>query len=119
IRSRKEMLIPVTLRNSKNTTEMVKKEELNLTTALGADFAEPSPLEKQRLRIKGGAKVTDLRNGKLRSAGLKPGFIITRIDDVVVENPDHMMKVLKEKQGGVLVEGMYPNGARGYFALGL
>jgi len=58
-----------------------------------------------------------LRNGKLRSAGLKPGFIITRIDDVVVENPDHMMKVLKEKQGGVLVEGMYPNGARGYFAL--
>ncbi|MFN3341516.1 MAG: trypsin-like peptidase domain-containing protein [Flavobacteriales bacterium] len=119
IRGRKELLISVTLRNSKNTTEMVKKEDLNLATALGADFAEPSPFEKQRLRIKGGAKVTDLRNGKLRSAGLKPGFIITKIDDVVVENPDHLMKVLKEKQGGVLVEGMYPNGARGYFALGL
>lgn len=118
-RNKDELLVPVTLRNSEGTTGLVKKEVVNLKTALGATFTEPSAVEKQRLRLKGGAKVLELKNGKLRSAGLKQGFIITKVDDTPVTSPEHLMKVLSEKKGGVLVEGVYPNGARGYFAFGL
>lgn len=119
LRAEKEMIIPVTLRNAEGTTAVVKKEKLNLKSALGASFEPVSATEKMKLGIKGGAKIVELKNGKLREAGLKEGFIITKIDDQPILSPDELMKVLSSKKGGVLGEGLYSNGSKGYFAFGL
>ena len=60
-----------------------------------------------------------LGSGKLRNAGITHGFIITKIDKQPVTDPEVVAKLFKSKKGGILVEGIYPNGAKGYFGFGL
>jgi hypothetical protein len=60
-----------------------------------------------------------LDGGKLRSSGIKEGFIITRIDQEQIRTADDIERILAAKRGGVLIEGIYPNGVRAYYGLGL
>ena len=57
--------------------------------------------------------------GKLRSAGIKEGFIITSIDKKPILSTSDLDSALKTKQGGVLIEGIYPNGMRAYYGFGI
>jgi hypothetical protein len=57
--------------------------------------------------------------GKLRAAGIKEGFIITSVDKKPILSTEDLENVLKTKQGGVLIEGIYPNGMRAYYGFGI
>ena len=108
------------LKNREGNTEIVKKESSELTIALGATFKKPSSKELKTLKLNSGIQVTALSSGKLRSAGVREGFIITKVDGDTIETTKQMMEVLKTKSGhGVLIEGVYPNGKKAYYALGL
>jgi serine protease Do len=119
MRDKKEMIVPVKLRNSEGTTAIVKKEDIEIKTVHGAAFGKVSVEEKNLLKLKGGAKVITLSSGKIASAGIKKGFIITRIDQQEITNPEQVYKILEGKKGSVIVEGYYPNGSKGYFSFGL
>jgi len=119
IREGSEILIPVTLKNSEGTTASVKKETVELKSALGASFREATSEECAKLKIKSGVKVTGISPGKLYQSGIKKGLIITKIDNESVTSVDKLMKLLEEKDGGVLIEGIYPNGTKAYFGFGL
>jgi hypothetical protein len=41
------------------------------------------------------------------------------VDNENVTTVDKLMKILEEKEGGVLIEGIYPNGTKAYFGFGL
>jgi Do/DeqQ family serine protease len=117
LREGKEQQLAVTLRNKDGDTRIVKAEEsLNL---LGASFEQASAEERGRLGLQGGVKVSKLYSGKLRSAGIKEGFIITSIDKKPVRNTQELDQLLKEKQGGILIEGVYPNGMKAYYGFGI
>ena len=58
-------------------------------------------------------------DGVLLDAGIKPGFIILKLDGQKVYDAIGLSELLKEKSGGVLIEGIYPNGKRAYYGLGL
>jgi S1-C subfamily serine protease len=60
-----------------------------------------------------------VNGGKFRSSGIREGFIITRIDQETVSKPEDVERILSSRKGGVLVEGVYPNGQRAYYGLGL
>lgn len=110
--------VAVVLRNTRGTTKLVKSSDV--VNMLGAEFAEPSDDEMQKLGINNGIKVSKLEAGKLRSAGIKEGFIITKIDNEKVTSLDEVQRQLTEKRsGGVLIEGIYPNGLRAYYGFGL
>ena len=64
-------------------------------------------------------RITKLINGKLASAGIKQGFIITSIDRKKVTNVQELSDYLQDKAGGVLIEGIYPNGVKAYYGFGL
>jgi serine protease Do len=64
-------------------------------------------------------KVQGLGKGKLKDAGVREGFIITRIDRREVGSPEDAAKLLERKQGGVLIEGIYPNGLTAYYGFGM
>lgn len=120
-RNGKEMNIGVTLRNLDGTTAVVlpsKSSDVKINQ-LGASLVPVSDEEKQRLNIKGGAKVAQLNEGTLKEIGVKTGFIITTIDHQKVNSPEDVKNFLDEKSGGVLVEGVYPNGLRAYYAFGM
>ncbi len=117
LRDGSEKTVLVTLRNKDGDTKIVKNEpSLNL---LGATFGSITNDEKAKLGIKNGIKISKLLAGKLRSAGIKEGFIITSIDKKPIINTNDLENALKTKQGGVLIEGVYPNGMRAYYGFGI
>jgi S1-C subfamily serine protease len=64
-------------------------------------------------------KVEDVAAGKLQAAGIKKGFVITAIDKQPVTSSADLKKILDTKKGGILIEGVYPNGMKAYYALAL
>ncbi len=120
VRNGKSMEVPVTFRNLDGNTSVVKPETTtNMVAALGASLAPLTDEEKQSLNLKGGAEVTQLNDGTLKEIGIKRGFIITKIDHQNINSPEDVSSILNEKTGGVLVEGVYPNGMRAYYAFGI
>ncbi|HEV7232327.1 MAG TPA: Do family serine endopeptidase [Bacteroidia bacterium] len=118
-RDTKESSLAVVLKNKDNNTRLVEKESVEVTRALGATFETVSGEEKAKLGIENGLKVTKLESGKLRSAGIKEGFIITTIDHKQVNSKEELKSVLENKKGGILIEGIYTNGMRAYYAFGI
>lgn len=117
VRDGAEKTTSVTLKNSEGNTNIVKSNDvLNL---LGANFQNITDAEEKRLSINGGVKITDLNQGKLRNAGIKEGFIITQIDKKPINSTDDVNEALRNKKGGVLIEGIYPNGMRAYYGFGI
>jgi len=51
----------------------------------------------------------------LRSLGLEEGFIITAINYEDIESPEQLAEVLSGYQGRIRLEGVNPNGQKGYY----
>ena len=120
IRDGQTIDVPVTLRNLDGNTNLVKSSsQVDIIRELGASLAPLSDEEKQRLNLEGGAKVAQLNEGALREVGIRRGFIITKIDHQKIKSPSDVRNILDEKSGGVLVEGVYPNGIPAYYAFGM
>ncbi len=118
-RNNQEKLLAVVLKNKDNNTDVVTKPKIEVVSTLGASFEEVSSDEKKLLNIENGLKVSKLGAGKLLSAGIKEGFIITSVDKKKISTIEDIKSTLENKKGGVLIEGIYPNGMRAYYGFGL
>lgn len=117
LRDGKEQQLAIQLRNKDGDTRIVRAEES--LSLLGATFEQANAEERGRLGLQGGVKVSKLYSGKLRSAGIREGFIITSIDKKPIRSTQDLDQALKQKQGGVLIEGVYPNGMKAYYGFGI
>jgi S1-C subfamily serine protease len=108
----------VELRNRDGGTEMVTKEA-DVLVQLGAELRPLDEGSMRKLGIRNGLQVKNLSAGKLKGAGVKEGFIITRIDRKTVQSSQDVMSALNKKEGGVLIEGVYPNGLTAYYGFGM
>ncbi|MBP7848900.1 MAG: Do family serine endopeptidase [Lentimicrobiaceae bacterium] len=118
-RGNKEQAFDVTLRNQENTTNTVARQNKEVLKSLGATLVPVDQAIAQRLGIKHGVSVTKLEKGKLSEAGIREGFIILSIDNRPVKTPEDIENILSGRSGGVLLEGVYPNGIRAYYGFGL
>lgn len=122
LREGREKEIPVTLKNNAGSTSLVKKDEpAAILNTLGADFSPLSKKEAERLGLEGGVQINRLYPGKLRNqTDIREGFIITKVDRQPVRTLDDLTKALEHKQGGVMLEGVYPNNSSQvyYYAFG-
>lgn len=107
------------LRNIHGDTSIVKRGEREVIELLGATLEDVTGRDLGRLRIESGVRVASLSQGRLASAGIREGFIITHVDRNRVSSARELVALLSDKSGGVLVEGIYPNGTRAYYGLGL
>jgi S1-C subfamily serine protease len=107
----------VTLRNLQGDTGIVKAGTYD--TILGAKIVNLDDQEKSKLGIKNGVKVAELQEGKLKASGVKPGFVITQINNKPVSSVDELNRILNTIRGGVYLEGVYQNGSVAYYAFGL
>jgi serine protease Do len=105
----------VTLRNRHGDTQIVR-ENANI---LGVDFEPVSIDEKRKLKIEHGIKVSKVDAGKLNDAGLTKGFIITHVNKKAIYEVNDFRREIGNAQGGILVEGIYPNGELAYFVFGV
>jgi len=118
-RNNKDMNFNVVLKNREGSTSLAKREEFNAQSLLGATFKPVPEKLKSDLGIENGIQIAALANGKLRSAGIREGFIITQVDGKPINNEADLSAALANKKGGVLVEGIYPNRTRAYYGFGL
>ena len=118
-RNDEESVFTLELRNKEGKTNAIKKDAEDKYASLGASFRRLTADELKELKIKHGVKVLSIKSGKLRSAGISQGFIITHLDQKPVKQPEEVVAFFNNKTGGVLVEGIYPNGMKGYFGFGL
>jgi serine protease Do len=107
------------LKNIHGDTSIVRPGEREIVEALGAVLEDLSDREMRRLRISNGVKIASISSGRLASAGIREGFIITHIDRQPVASARDLVSRLRNMTGGVLLEGVYPNGVRAYYGVGL
>lgn len=114
IRDGKSAALNVTLKNKYNTLTAVDNSR-DILGALGVKVENLTPAELRSYGLQGGVKVTELKEGKLAEfTDIRKGFIITQIDDESIANVDDFVNMLKQKNGKVLVEGIYPNKPMSY-----
>ncbi|MFH0893958.1 MAG: Do family serine endopeptidase [Bacteroidota bacterium] len=118
-REEKTSTVKLTLKNVKGTTGLVKKEDTELISSLGATFTPITKEEMKKLSIANGMKISKLDQGLLRAAGVREGFIVTHIDKKPITTQEDISRALDNKKGGILIEGIYQNGMRAYYGFGL
>lgn len=116
-RKNKKKQYQATLRNMKGGFEIVRSDEI--VEILGAEIQEVDASLKRSLGITNGLQVTKLKEGKLKDGGIKEGFIITRVNRNDVTSVQELYQTLQSISGGVLIEGVYPNGLVAYYAIGM
>lgn len=114
-----EKVLSTTLRSKSGETKITKETKPEVTAVLGAMFEPISDSEKKKLGIENGVKIVSLDAGKLRNAGIKEGFIVTTIDKKKISSVEDVKEALENKEGGVMIEGIYLNGTKAYYAFGL
>ncbi len=115
LRNEEEKQFTVTLRNKHGDTQIVRDR----STYLGADFEQVNNTDKSKLDINYGIKIKNLDKGKLKDAGLKEGFIITSVNKKPIYEVNDFKREIGNARGGILVEGIYPNGELAYFVFGV
>jgi S1-C subfamily serine protease len=109
----------VTLLNRSGNTALVKSEAKDVMPMLGAKMQVASSDVLRKLGIDHGVQVTEIKDGLLRTAGVREGYVITEIDKKPIRNLDDLNKILANKSGGILLEGVYPNKVRAYYGFGI
>lgn len=122
IRDNKKYTKSATLRNSQGSTAITKKGDFS---EIGCAFMKIGEETKRNLGISNGVKVTGLKGGAFRDAGIKDGFIITEINGNRVNSSDEVEMIYNQimKSGEsdkvMFITGLYPTGKKYYYAVNL
>lgn len=119
LRDKKEIKLPITLKNRNGDEAIVSNESNQVLKLLGATFKEVDKKELKQLKISNGVKIDQLLNGKLRRVGVKEGFIITKINHNKVSKVSELTAAINKSKNGILLEGIYENGRREYYGFGI
>lgn len=99
----------LTLQNLFGGTGVIKRE-FYTSPLLGAKLETVNAIEKDRLNIEYGVKITGMTRGYLRDLGLGNGFIITQINGKPANEPAKIGKFLEEYSGRLRIEGITTTG---------
>lgn len=99
----------LTLQNLEGGTGIVKREYYS-SALIGARLEAVNTIEKDRLKIPYGVKISSLTRGYLRDLGFRDGFVITHVNEMPAKDPKALGKYLEEFSGRLKLEGVSPNG---------
>lgn len=120
LRKKAKKSAEIVLKNEQGNTKVVKDADLDI---LGSTFREVNEQEKQQLDITYGVKVMKVGNGKFKNCGVPSGFIIQKVNETSVKTINELNAVVKEasksKSPVLYIQGVYPSGKKGYFAVPL
>jgi Do/DeqQ family serine protease len=121
LRNKSKKTATLTLKNEKGNTKVVKgSADLDV---LGGQFKPLTDAQKEQLNIGYGLQVMKISGGRLKDAGVPQGFIIQRVNDESVKTIEDLQKIVREasmsKEPVLYIQGIYPTGKKGYFAVPL
>ncbi len=104
------------LLNNKEGNQALLEGMDQIEEELGAALVDIDDDTKRKLDLDGGIKITRLEDGLLkRYTDIKPGFIITKVDNKRMQSKDQLIRYLNAKKGGILIEGRYENKSGVYY----
>lgn len=112
----------VTFKNDQGTTRITKSSDF---TSLGCAFTPLTAEEKEELGISNGVKVSGIRDGKFKNAGINNGFIITDINNIRVNNQEEVEDIYnaimrdQESDKVMFITGITTTGKKIYRAVDL
>lgn len=121
-RDKKSQIVDVTLRNKSGKAQLEDFAAVSEATyhSLGATFVTPDDADLAKLRISGGAKVSEIQTGKFKSVGMQKGFIITHIDGNKISSPEDLKIALSGREGEYIeIKGSYANGMEAMYGFRL
>ncbi len=120
LRNKKSHTVTLELKNEQGTTKVVKNADLDV---LGGTFRPVTDSQKEQLNIGYGLQVAKISGGKLKDAGVPQGFIIQRVNEQPMKTVEDLQDIVKEtstaKEPVLFIQGIYPTGKKGYFAVPL
>ncbi len=120
LRNKKSQTVTATLKNEQGNTKVVKNADLDV---LGGTFRAITDAQKEQLNIGYGLEIMKVAGGKLKDAGVPKGFIIQKVNDQSIKTVEDLQDVVKEastsKEPVLYIQGIYPTGKKGYFAVPL
>ena len=120
LRNKAKKTATLTLKNEKGNTKVVKDADIDV---LGGQFRPVTDAQKEQLNIGYGLQVIKVSGGKLKDAGVPQGFIIQRINEASIKTIEDLQEIVKEanksKEPVLYIQGIYPTGKKGYFAVPL
>ena len=123
LRDGKKMTVRATLTNREGGTGFISPEDK--ASVLGATFEELSDKQKAQLGINYGLQVKNLKNGKLKSAGIPTDFIILKANNRSIRTEEDLNDVVRhasaapERDRVLFITGCTPQGRIRYFAIDL
>jgi Do/DeqQ family serine protease len=118
-RDNKELKLPVILKNLNGNESIVSNESNKVLKQLGVKLTNVTEKELKSLKLKGGVKIEEIYNGKLRSVGIREGFIITKVNHKRINTTEELLSAVEQVKGGILLEGIYENGRREFYGFGV
>lgn len=124
-RDGKPQTVSIVLRNARGDTSTIKAASSSIES-LGCKFEVPSEDELRSRGLRSGLRVTDIKEGLFKKAGIRDGFIILDINNMRMTNKEDIEEIYKEilKSGPeydkvMFITGIYPNGRKAYYAVPL
>ncbi len=122
MRNGKPQKLSVTLKNQQGNTKITTSKSIE---TLGAAFKNLDAKQLREIGIRHGVQVTGIKEGEFKEAGIRDGFVIMRINDTNVTNPNDVENIFNAIMKGnttdkvMFIVGVYPNGKTGYYAVDL
>ena len=123
VRGDSEEKLKVELKNSQGNYGVVSSTDSD--DALGATFKEIDAKTKDKLGLDYGIEIKSLSKGKLAEQGIKPGFIILKINNQTIRSAEDVKAAFDaainngEQEKALFIAGVYPNGKVVYYAINL
>ena len=120
LRNKKSNTVSATLKNEQGNTKVVKNADIDV---LGGSFRPITSQQKEQLNIGYGLEVLKVSGGKLKEANITKGFIIQKVNDQSIKTIEDLQNAVKDastsKEPVLYIQGVYPTGKKGYFAVPL
>ena len=116
MRGDKQKQFSLLLRDKYGNNKIMPRQAVQ---TLGAELIEIPEELKEKLGVSAGVQVKALNSGKLKSKGMRPGYIITKINNKMVESVDDVKRIVQNVHGGLFITGIYPDGNVAYFAINM
>ncbi len=98
------------LKNAKGGSGVMRPDpKPEVVMEVSGEFAELTESQASDLNLPGGVVVRDLSDGPLaEQTKMRPGFVITKIDNRSVNSVDDLNRLLAGAEGAIAIEGVYP-----------
>lgn len=121
LRDGKNIELDVNLTNSQGNTKIVTYD--GTISSLGATFKVIDTKIQKSLGLDYGLQIESLTKGKFNDQGIKPGFIIIKINNNPIRNEADVQSAyedaIKSDDKVLYIAGVYPNGKVTYYAISL